>query len=548
MSRFILVMSGLEKPELVATSFSHPRLATELHSVRGREPSIHEVSGSFQWTSAAQALTVLMLKTAASRRGLNVVPVLQGSVGSLASSLDFALTKLPSWLLEMFGRDNRGCPLARAILHRSNSGLKHTGPVVIGIGGFARKELQVEVRVGTSLLTDSAQIIALASQIESAWRPHHIARVPSKKHQAATSERRPEMLPARFVERFTTRALGEVMYALRATNIFSRDGLLQAVGEIVDNPSFIKIAGKRRELFAACEMDRLRSGHCGYFSDLTRLDRALRTDGSNIRVALGTVPSAFSVIFEDLVCKGYSICIDADDSDASDKVARIENNSYAVPPDLISLGIATAAEVVGRLAHRGYHPIMVGPKHSARFISKVPIADANNLKLNEGRILCHYASPSSGTFYLEALHRAGVLRRRRVDIQHGSPAKMFEELRQGDPELRVIVHFPNHDLNVMFNGCSYLDSAHVQSAYFPGVLFAHESLIAQQERLFCLIAAFRNSWLTLRDDSERVQQLIAGVLAGPGYLERVLSISGIADALGYSAKIACANSVVDCHT
>src|SRR5262249_44176847 len=93
--------------------------------------------GNFVWSSAVPALTVLTLRTAAYKFSANSdlesarFPVLEGAENSLASSLDFALSKQPNWILDMFGQTYSGASTLRKLLRRQNSERKRSGPVQI---------------------------------------------------------------------------------------------------------------------------------------------------------------------------------------------------------------------------------------------------------------------------------------------------------------------------------------------------------------------------------------------------------------------------------
>jgi hypothetical protein len=60
-------------------------------------------------------------------------PVIKGCGGSLAASLDYAISKQPMWLTEMFGCDQSGISLIRRMILRTNPERKRPGPTVLSL-------------------------------------------------------------------------------------------------------------------------------------------------------------------------------------------------------------------------------------------------------------------------------------------------------------------------------------------------------------------------------------------------------------------------------
>jgi hypothetical protein len=96
-------------------------------SVRGKSGGAYRCAGSFQWTSAVKGFALLAVRALS---GLEE-PVIQGCGGSLAASLDYAISKQPMWLTEMFGCDQSGISLIRRMILRTNPERKRPGPTVL---------------------------------------------------------------------------------------------------------------------------------------------------------------------------------------------------------------------------------------------------------------------------------------------------------------------------------------------------------------------------------------------------------------------------------
>ena len=118
-----------EEGQLVEVSFCDGVSGTTRRSIRGKTGGAYRGSGSFQWTSAVRGLACLLVQTAF----LPESGVLKGTGGTLAASLDYAISKQPIWLTEMFGSDQNGICLIRRMVNRTNPERKRPGPTVLGL-------------------------------------------------------------------------------------------------------------------------------------------------------------------------------------------------------------------------------------------------------------------------------------------------------------------------------------------------------------------------------------------------------------------------------
>jgi hypothetical protein len=132
---FQLHFAGRSTAELCETRFYAGPGAPARVTVRGKTSGAYGNAGSFHFSSAVRALCVLCTKSAIAGKSScrDAAPIILGTQGSLAASLDYALTKQPVWLCEMFGSDISGKPLAQRLFRRSNSHRKRPGPVVLSV-------------------------------------------------------------------------------------------------------------------------------------------------------------------------------------------------------------------------------------------------------------------------------------------------------------------------------------------------------------------------------------------------------------------------------
>ena len=118
-----------DRGELIEVYFQESDTSAPRRSIRGKTGGAFRQAGSFQWTSAVRALSLLAVTAVATpSEGL-----IQGESGSLAASLDYALSKQPEWLTDLFGCDHFGITLARRLILRTNPERKRPGPVVLAL-------------------------------------------------------------------------------------------------------------------------------------------------------------------------------------------------------------------------------------------------------------------------------------------------------------------------------------------------------------------------------------------------------------------------------
>jgi hypothetical protein len=104
-----------------------------LTTVRGKTNGAHREGGSFQWSSAVRAMACVFLSAKLFDDLAPGEPMLTGEAKSLAASLDYAITKQPVWILDMFGVSSAGRTLAKRLFRVTNSHRKRGGPVALSL-------------------------------------------------------------------------------------------------------------------------------------------------------------------------------------------------------------------------------------------------------------------------------------------------------------------------------------------------------------------------------------------------------------------------------
>jgi diguanylate cyclase (GGDEF)-like protein len=157
------------------TEFSHPSYAPQVRrSERGREEGPREGGLSFPWSAAVKALAAYVLRYAAwgRRQRQGDCPILEGGRGTAAATLNYALSKKPDWLCDMFGADNLGSAFLPDLLKRRNPDLKREGvPVELWLDPRSLPPEQVEIVVAERRVEDAAEMEELAVAIGATCRP-----------------------------------------------------------------------------------------------------------------------------------------------------------------------------------------------------------------------------------------------------------------------------------------------------------------------------------------------------------------------------------------
>jgi len=162
-----LNFSNTATPALEQADFVSLR-GSEHHAVRGKTPGVYRGYGTFLWTNGVRALCVLFLRAKLQDSPEIAGPLLSGSRGSLAASLDYALDKQPLWLLDMFGLEDSGRAFASRLFLRNNRGMKRGGNVVISLNSNFIKPSHIIIAVDGVEVRESERWQRLQRNLEGA--------------------------------------------------------------------------------------------------------------------------------------------------------------------------------------------------------------------------------------------------------------------------------------------------------------------------------------------------------------------------------------------
>ena len=164
----ISLVSDRNELMLHRTAFRHPLLLREAIAIRGSVAPNN--CGNFRWSAGVRALTLLLVRQALlvqseriENRSSDTSASIEGEDNSPAASLDYALSKQPIWLRDMFGISAHGVPISKLIFRRINPDRKRPGPVVIFIPHYS---LTVAIEVDGHRLTRAEDVQQCANTLE----------------------------------------------------------------------------------------------------------------------------------------------------------------------------------------------------------------------------------------------------------------------------------------------------------------------------------------------------------------------------------------------
>lgn len=531
--------------------FRHPMLTEGRVAYRGKDSIALGSIYSFQWTAGIQAMAVLLLRTLAEeyiRPGSHAATaILVGESGSLAASLDYALSKQPNWLLDIFGTDASGVSLARKLFHRANPERRRAGPVQISVN---RKQLpwnSIEVFYHHTSLRDADSLVNLAENIERAPRDQNSSRdlshyinysgneeslvsIKTLKNRQLEPTQRPESLPSpltllqeALLPGFRQALVVEIKKLLQDMSAFSSRALNEVAREIATNPSFLHFAGNRsKEIMRITDVAQpsLRLGLTG--SD--KLTPAIfdQRDPFKISIPVIMLGPLFIAWYMKQI-KGCNIEIDFAYAYGVELLQRMLAHDFEKEPDACVMGVAGAAKLIHAKKSKfelsmllpGLGHKIIGPRIS------------NGQKAGGQTYFFPLQDATTPRFCFDDLIRKKIVEKKRVGLQHTEPDEIALVMKSADPQARAIVWFPVCYLNTHFNRCECYGPSPFVKCEQEMFLFLNRDTCPKYKQRTMVELAFRNAWLELLENREAFELTIDSMIRDKQLLSCLLRSSGI---------------------
>lgn len=170
MAQISLYFTGGSQPALDRIKFKHPLLEKERVAVRGKSSGAFMGYCSFQWSHAVQGLALLLIRAKIFSGSKDIESleqrVLRGAANTPASSLDYAISKQPVWIAELFSLDKFGISLLRRLVHRTNSERKRPGDTIIAINPTQLPDENINILIDGKVISDAVLLKNFLASLE----------------------------------------------------------------------------------------------------------------------------------------------------------------------------------------------------------------------------------------------------------------------------------------------------------------------------------------------------------------------------------------------
>ncbi len=495
-----------------------------LRSVRGLL-SFEPHACTFTWSGAVHALSILFVRAAefsASAAASTESAHLEGGKDSPAASLDYALSKQPRWLREMFGETRSGEALFYKLVAVVNRNGKRTGPVSLRF----RYPESVSVYLGANRMISAAELRNLGNALEGSWKPHGLRRVRTGR-EISEQINGLSSVPAPKLPEEVLRALfrNEANRTLRSIDVFHSGKTSARIKSMLSDPSFRRVAGDCSSFFGGYEALLPSAERCGVVDPIV-LRKAL-SSGREIRVAVAMSSIGAQCLFTHLK-RQYGLPFQTDYcfSHALEIANRILANDPVLTHDLCAVASAPAASLLANWRKHEYEPVMFLPAVTQRIVAPKSKNGAT-LRSKWTALSLLYENPSIASFYMDHLVSSGTIQKRNLSLTHQEPWEAASDLSHGDPSLRSILFFPYAELNVEYNNCEFVDLENGHKTVANLILFAHRSLICDKHCLRAVLSAIRSAWRDLLSDKQSLHTAVDYTIASGGYTANLFRVSGL---------------------
>ena len=522
MTKLELHLNKGNVPELYRVSFYHSLLNEPRNSFRGKATGGLDSQLTFQWTPAVQALVIFLLENAACEiQGIDQ-PKLSGTKSSLAATLDYAISKQPQWILDIFGSDRKGRSLLRKLIRRSNPERKRPGPVVLTLNQAALCPKNISVFLDGAAVTEGKELQELSSRIRFNCNKSPLLFVNEQSSVVKTNKLltiKPEVLKQLI--------FSEATNMLWRTDVFSSKRQNTAQHKILTSPSVQSRVSSKTRFWSELDESLNSAQRLGMGMHSTQIRRLLTPDQA-IRVTVPWIEITPLVLFEYLKReKRYNLELDYEWAYTAEVRRALVSGSIEPLPDLCVLGIGPATTAIKQSKILPYGPLMLLPNISHRVITHKSASTNSSSLLSRGEynFLCEEASTPE--FCFEAMERCGTVNRKKVAISHIEPDDAFRALREGNPDLRMLMFFPHYSVNELFNNCKAISIPGLTNDMQESVLFAHSTFLANKDRCLALNIALRNAWLELREKPHQLSALVSDLVEEPHFMQFFTRFTGM---------------------
>jgi hypothetical protein len=503
MNTLRLSFQSVEAPELTMVEYVSA-MGEKRISLRGKSGNASSDYCSFQWTSAVKALTCLCLR--ASVLGVEKASI-NGEANSLASALDYALSKPPQWLIEMFGLDSRGEPFSKRLFKRINPERKRAGPVSINLNPNLFKDSGVEVFYAGGKLQDKNELKALYYSV--------LDSIKVKDDELGSQAEELDLEDSSFYQKIYEE---EIRRSLLSAKVFSPNWTSSFVKKLTTDPLFLKVNNPHPDLLNVltakdCSSARLGIGDPSHLinicSSMPRIKVYTSLCGTGFIALNEYLKNVLNIPIDLHFYYPYGV-------EVVDQVRPLANEADYV---ICLSGLGPTAEFFSNPS-KGYTPFMFGPTMSHRMVRR----KGSDSAVKNGDYLFVSDNPTSAMFCFDALIREGKIDRNNIKIHHSEPEDSILSLNS-NPDVKALLWFPHYEILSHLGGVEIIDQ---ESEPYPQstIIFANKTLIKNRYIFENIKLLYRHAWLQMIEDRSYMSQIGKIILSNKSFIRFINRCAG----------------------
>lgn len=525
MAHFELIFD-LATGELTETRFQRDVGEPPLVCVRGRPLTTPSgVTGSFQWSPALRALCSLVLRHYL--HGNNVLSAqescIRGGKGSPAASLDYALSKQPTWLHDLFGSCPRGNTRARSIIQRINPERKKGGEVRLHIHNTLLPAASVRIRADGDQELGHEQLITLLRSLEvnelKQRAATHQLLIEAMSYQRAEPPIPPGMDAYAYLQHLLVSWLEEeVTASIFETDVFTKQAESAVIRQICKDPIVSRLIAKHGMSFSAF----LGSSDPHSIPFANEIRALLAQTPIKIQMC-GTIAQVSTILLFLVIRKLFHVEVQVS-VDAPYTAALIRGG--VVPQSdgkvvVFPLALGATIEALRVAEGSGWSPISIAPGVSYDLLAKQ--FDPSH-GLRSDMYVFQDDLYTSSFIYMTKLISSGAVKASAMKITSAAPHEALEAMIQRRDRCGAVLWFPHNRVNRILTGSQRLLGFRKAFGIAESFLFANTDSDQQARLLRSLV---RYAWLQLRINPALRREVIAELMTTSDYFHTFLTYTGL---------------------
>ena len=490
--------------ELVRIDFSEPGSYSR-RIVRGKTDGAFSGDGTFQWTNAVKAFAILILEA---RLKGSEIAFIAGEKNSLASSLDFALSKPPQWLIDIFLKEESNPNQIRKYFRRTNPERKRPGPVLISLNPNRFSANSFKFYLDSEAISEASTLTNIKQHIE--FQNSINIKVDEKPDLTCDYIEIAKNLLAENLEQ-------EIFSSIGRIDLISDFGLKRAYTGLLGIPNINRFFKKPEAIFSKFAQSSKKEFLGTTFP--TEFDNVLRSNP--IKVITSCPQTGSAAVIEYLkTIKGYPIELELSNPYGVAVAHKAKNLGQEPYPIIVSTGIGPTRTLLND-PKKGYYPLIFGPLDSHRLLEH---GSGNKTKRLD--FIMPNEEPTSSHFYTE-LHKYGQqLKRQSISSSIMEPDDVTS-LAITNQNFLSTQWFPHYVFHKEILGAKELPNTPQTCLSEISLLICNQELEKNSLLNLAFRTAFRDAWISLIENPQSLRITSKALFNREGYVPTILRSAGI---------------------